>query len=134
ADVGPPVHIQSEAEQPILRDPKTGLIRRTLSPVSPDATVELLHNSLPVRRTTGLFPAHSLGTQAYVVVLAGQIELTVGKRKFVLAQGDSALFAADFEHSVRNIGSLRAEWLLVIHSPMRPVRAPTREPPLMAGR
>ncbi len=134
ADAGPPVHIQSEAEQPIFRDPKTGLVRRTLSPVSPDATVELVHNRLPVRRASGLFPAHSLGTQEHVVVLAGQIEVTVGKRRFILNQGDAAQFAADFEHSVRNVGPRRAEWLLVIHSPPRPVRAPARQPSLEAGR
>jgi Predicted transcriptional regulators len=112
---GPPIHIQSLAEQPVFRDPQTGLVRRTLSPVSPDAALEIVYNSLPGRRSTGLFPAHSLGTQEHIVVLSGAIEVQVGQRSFSLSAGDAAQFAADVEHSVRNALVRKAEWLLVIH-------------------
>jgi transcriptional regulator with XRE-family HTH domain len=115
-DVGPPVHIQTVAEQPIYQDPKSGLVRKTLSPVSPDALVEIVHNSLPPHKSTGVFPAHSMGTQEHIVVQSGKIEVTVGKRIFTLEAGDAAQFAADIEHSVRNAGVRKAEWLLVIHS------------------
>ena len=115
-DTGPPVHIQTAAEQPIYQDPKTGLVRKTLSPVSPDALVEIVHNSLPARKSTGKFPAHSLGTQEHIVVQIGKIEVTVGKRIFMLEAGDAAQFAADSEHAVRNAGTKKAEWLLVIHA------------------
>jgi len=121
-DMGPPVHIQQAAEQPIYSDPKTGLVRRTLSPVSPDALVEIVHNSLPARKTTGKFPAHALGTQEHIVVQTGKIEVTVGKRTFTLQAGDAAQFAADSEHSIRNVGTKKAEWLLVIHSLPRVTR------------
>ena len=121
-DMGPPVHIQQAAEQPIYSDPKTGLVRRTLSPVSPDALVEIVHNSLPARKTTGKFPAHALGTQEHIVVQSGKIEVTVGKRTFTLQAGDAAQFAADSEHSIRNVGTKKAEWLLVIHSLPRVTR------------
>ena len=121
-DMGPPVHIQTAAEQPAFTDPKSGLVRRTLSPVSPDAMVEIVHNSLPARKSTGKFPAHSMGTQEHVVVQVGKIEVTVGKRIFTLEAGDAAQFAADSEHSVRNAGTKKAEWLLVIHSLPRVIR------------
>jgi transcriptional regulator with XRE-family HTH domain len=121
-EMGPPVHIQVEAEQPIFKDPKTGLVRRTLSPVSPDALVEIVHNSLPARKATGKFPAHALGTQEHIVVQAGKIEVAVGKRVFMLQAGDAAQFAADSEHSVRNAGTKKAEWLLVIHSLPRVIK------------
>ena len=121
-ETGPPVHIQLAVEQPIYSDPKTGLIRRTLSPVSPDATVEIVHNSLPARESTGKFPAHALGTQEHIVVQSGKIEVAVGKRVFVLDAGDAAQFAADSEHSVRNAGTKKAEWLLVIHSLPRVIK------------
>lgn len=121
-DLGPPVHIQTAPEQPVLTDPKTGLVRRTLSPVSPDALVEIVHNSLPARKATGKFPAHSMGTQEHVVVQIGKIEVTVGKRIFTLEAGDAAQFAADSEHSVRNAGTKKAEWLLVIHSLPRVIK------------
>ena len=121
-EYGPPVHIQTSAEQPIYQDPKTGLVRRTLSPVSPDALVEIVHNSLPARKATGKFPAHSMGTQEHVVVQVGKIEVTVGKRIFMLEAGDAAQFAADSEHSVRNAGTKKAEWLLVIHSLPRVIK------------
>ena len=118
-EYGPPVHIQTLAEQPMFKDPKTGLIRRTLSPVSPDAAIEIVHNSLPAKKTTGAFPAHSVGTQEHIVVLAGKIEVTVGRRNLVLNAGDAAQFVADIEHSIKNVGTKKAEWILTIHSPPR---------------
>jgi transcriptional regulator with XRE-family HTH domain len=118
-ELGPPVHIQTLDEQPIFKDPKSGLLRRTLSPVSPDAMVEIVHNSLPTKKVAGPFPAHSTGTQEHVVVLSGKIEVQVGRRLFSLEAGDAAQFVADIEHSVKNVGTKRAEWMLVIHSPPR---------------
>jgi transcriptional regulator with XRE-family HTH domain len=118
-EFGPPVHIQTLAEQPIFKDPKTGLMRRTLSPVSPDATVEIVHNTLPAKRATGAFPPHSFGTQEHIVVLEGKIEVTVGRRSMMLSAGDAAQFGADIEHSVKNAGSKKAEWILMICSPTK---------------
>ncbi len=118
-EFGPPVHIQTEAEQPIFKDPKTGLVRRTLSPVSPDAAIEIVHNSLPAKKATGAFPSHSAGTQEHIVVLAGKIEVIVGRRTLKLSQGDAAQFVADIEHSIKNIGPRKAEWILVIFAPAR---------------
>ena len=121
-DMGPPVHIQQAAEQPFFKDPKSGLVRRTLSPVSPDAAVEIVHNTLPPRRTTPHLAAHAVGTQQHLVVLAGRIEVKSGKREFKLAAGDAAQFAGHLEHIVHNPGPRRAEWLLVIVAPPRPAR------------
>jgi transcriptional regulator with XRE-family HTH domain len=118
-ELGPPVHIQSLAEQPIFKDPKSGLLRRTLSPVSPDAMVEIVHNTLPAKKIAGPFPAHSAGTQEHAVVLSGKIEVQVGRRTFTLNAGDAAQFVADIEHSIKNVGTKKAEWMLVIHSPPR---------------
>jgi transcriptional regulator with XRE-family HTH domain len=118
-ELGPPVHIQTLAEQPIFKDPKSGLLRRTLSPVSPDAMVEIVHNALPAKKIAGPFPAHSAGTQEHVVVLSGKIEVQVGRRTFTLNAGDAAQFVADIEHSIKNVGTKKAEWMLVIHSPPR---------------
>jgi transcriptional regulator with XRE-family HTH domain len=118
-EYGPPAHIQTLAEQPIFKDPKSGLVRRTLSPVSPDALVEIVHNSLPARKTAGPFPAHSAGTQEHVVVLAGKIEVLVGRRTLILSAGDAAQFVADIEHTIKSVGTKKAEWILVIHSPPR---------------
>ena len=118
-DAGPPIHIQSAAEQPIFKDPKTGLIRRTLSPVSPDAQVEIVHNTLPAKKETGKFPSHSSGTQEHIVVLAGKIEVILGRRNFTLNAGDAAQFTADTEHSIKNLSTKKSEWFLVIHSPPR---------------
>jgi transcriptional regulator with XRE-family HTH domain len=119
-EAGPPIHIQSAAEQPTFKDPNTGLIRRTLSPVSPDAQVEIVHNTLPARKETGKFPAHNPGTQEHVVVLTGKIEVSLGRRNFTLNAGDAAQFSADTEHSVKNLSTKKSEWFLVIHSPPRP--------------
>ena len=104
-DMGPPVHIQQLAEQPIFKDPKSGLTRRTLSPVSPDALVEIVHNSLPPRKTTGHFPAHATGTQEHIVVLAGNVGIEKAAKAAGFDIGETDGLAESF---VAVIGGLMA--------------------------
>ena len=63
-----------------------------------------------------------MGTQEHVVVIAGKIEVSVGKRVFMLSTGDAAQFAAESEHSVRNSGTKKAEWILVIQALPRVIK------------
>src|SRR6476661_6023228 len=53
-------------------------------------------------------PAHAAGTHELLLVLDGQIELTVGQHADVLATGDSASFAGDLPHGYANSSAAQA--------------------------
>lgn len=46
--------------------------------------------------------AHAAGTRELLLVLAGQVELTVGQQTQLLSVGDSAQFAGDIAHGYAN--------------------------------
>jgi oxalate decarboxylase/phosphoglucose isomerase-like protein (cupin superfamily) len=55
---------------------------------------------------------HTREDEAYFV-LAGELEVTVGERTFVLRPGDTLLAPRDLPHQLRNSGSTTNHYLLV---------------------
>ena len=53
-------------------------------------------------------PAHAAGTRELLLVLDGQVEVTVGQHAEVLATGDSASFAGDLAHQYVNADPAQA--------------------------
>lgn len=47
---------------------------------------------------------HLAGSEEYITVFSGEIEITAGTEIFILKTGDSVHFMADLKHSYRNIG------------------------------
>jgi transcriptional regulator with XRE-family HTH domain len=61
---------------------------------------------------------HSAGTRELLLVLDGQLELTVGQNTEVLVTGDSASFAGDLPHGYANPGSAQvARFALTVFEP-----------------
>ena len=64
--------------------------------------------------------AHAAGTRELLLVLDGQVELTVGQHAEVLATGDSASFAGDLPHGYVNPSSAQAaRFALTVFEPVR---------------
>lgn len=57
---------------------------------------------------------HLGGSEEYITVFAGEIEITVADERICLAAGDSIHFAADVSHAYRNRGTERAELSMII--------------------
>lgn len=57
---------------------------------------------------------HMAGTEEFITVFSGKLEITVGKEVFILKAGDSIHFIADVEHSYRNIGKTKVAYHDVI--------------------
>ena len=117
SDMGPPVHIQQAAEQPIFRTRRAdwcGVRSHRLAPMHWSKLCTIVCRQ---ERRPDTSPRTRRGLRN-MVVLSGKIDVTVGKREFKLAAGDAAQFSADVEHAIHNPGPRRAEWLLVIHSPL----------------
>ncbi len=56
---------------------------------------------------------HMAGTEEYVTVFAGEVEICAGSDIFLLSAGDSLRFRAGTEHSYRNRGDCTA-WLSML--------------------
>ena len=68
---------------------------------------------------------HLTGTEEYITVFAGNVEIAAAERRFALATGDSIRFLADVPHSYRNPGTEEARLSMILYyapiSPAPPV-------------
>ncbi len=58
---------------------------------------------------------HLRGSEEYITVFAGEVEITAADESFMLAEGDSIRFRADSPHSYKNTGSTRAQLSMLIY-------------------
>ncbi|MGM9614214.1 MAG: helix-turn-helix domain-containing protein [Oscillospiraceae bacterium] len=58
---------------------------------------------------------HMAGTEEYITVFAGEVEIWAGQNAFRLAEGDSLRFKADEEHSYKNIGTVPVHLHMLIY-------------------
>lgn len=58
---------------------------------------------------------HMAGTEEYITVFEGEVEVCAGQEAFRLAKGDSLRFKADAEHSYRNIGQSTVNLSMLIY-------------------
>ena len=60
--------------------------------------------------------AHEVGTQEHLTSVSGQLEVVSGAAVQRLKSGETARYAADRPHAIRNIGKTTATaWLVVVH-------------------
>ena len=81
-----------KGERHVFRDEQTGFERHILSPISPGSAVELLFHHLPGRTRTGELPPYPAGTEKHVIMLEGQLTVTVGGSEVELREGDAMFF------------------------------------------
>ena len=58
---------------------------------------------------------HMGGTEEFLTVFSGEVEVCAGNDRFCIRTGDSLRFKADVEHSYRNVGSETATMHMIIH-------------------
>lgn len=58
---------------------------------------------------------HMAGTEEYITVFSGNVEITAAQETFRLSEGDSLRFRADTEHSYKNIGHAAASLSMLIY-------------------
>ncbi len=59
--------------------------------------------------------AHLEGTEEYITVFEGHIEIRVDNQIFVLEEGDSVSFIANAPHSYKNIGKTEAKLSMILY-------------------
>lgn len=100
----------------VMRDPETGFERQAIAPDPGGRGVELVYNVVPEGSTSGEFPPHRKGVEAYVVVERGRLRAVLGSEEHVLETGDAVYFEADVPHRFDNAGEGECGYYLVIDS------------------
>lgn len=57
---------------------------------------------------------HLNGSEEYITVFSGEVEITVAGEAFLLSKGDSLRFCANVPHAYRNVGEERSELSMLI--------------------
>ncbi|MBZ0139339.1 MAG: XRE family transcriptional regulator [Pseudorhodoplanes sp.] len=89
-------------EQPIFQVPKTGFVRRSVSPMRGSKGVDVAFNILPPGQSSGRFPPHRPGVEETLVVVKGQLTLRLDDSHYELNEGDSICYRADHTHQFDN--------------------------------
>ena len=63
---------------------------------------------------------HTAGTQDFVTVLSGRVEVVAGERATTLETDDMVHYQCDVHHSIRNCGTEPARLYMVVRFPERP--------------
>jgi quercetin dioxygenase-like cupin family protein len=64
-------------------------------------------------------PLHSHHREEVMVMLQGEIAVTIGEQETTLAAGDSVIIPAHSPHRIANSGQQAAEWLLIAPAGVR---------------
>ena len=89
---------------------------RVLSPLSMADSLELHLVTLPPGCVHASHP-HTPGTEEYLTILSGSVEVSAGDNRAQLNSGDVIAYQADVEHSLVNRGDIPVELYMVIRFP-----------------
>ena len=100
---------------PSLRNPDGSCELRILGPIELAGQFEWYTLSLQVGGALES-QAHEPGTREHLTVLSGAIEVDAGDEKRRLKHGETARYAVDRPHAIRNVGKTAASaWMVVVH-------------------
>lgn len=105
--------IARAGEQPLWRDPATGLLRTMLSPRNTDSHVEIVQVELPSGAEVDYEPVRTTYDQ-HLVILKGTLTLVEGADEFELGAGDCMHSRVDVAHKFSNRGRGACKYLVVI--------------------
>jgi quercetin dioxygenase-like cupin family protein/DNA-binding Xre family transcriptional regulator len=106
-------HAQAQSFTQLVADRK-GIHFQVLTPLEQVEELEIYLIDFQARAIIQSEP-HSEGTEEYLTVLEGQLEVWSGNRKSILNPGDFLMYHADIPHSIKNIGDGTAKIHLVVH-------------------
>ena len=109
---GPP--IARAAEQPVWRDPDTGLRRTMISPRNTGSRLELVQVELPGGAEVRYDAQHHTNYDQHVWVLRGRLTLTIEEEDIDLRAGDCIRSRVDVAAAFANRGRGACRYLVVI--------------------
>jgi transcriptional regulator with XRE-family HTH domain len=105
--------IARAGDQPVWRDPGTGLLRTMISPRNTHSRVEIVQLELPIGAEVHYEPVRNSYDQ-HLVILQGKLSLVEGADAFELHAGDCMHSRVDVAHTFANRGRSACKYLVVI--------------------
>lgn len=99
--------------QSSYRDPESGFVRRSLSPLFLDRRVDFAVNAMPPGKSA-LFPPHHRGIEEYLFVSRGELVVVVDGERFLVGQGSSLYYPGHVVHEFRNETEQPVEFYIVV--------------------
>lgn len=116
APVAPAITVVPVQATPSLRHPAGGSDLRILGPIELAGQFEWYALALQPGGALESQP-HEAGTREHLTVQAGTLEVVSGDTRQRLKAGETARYAADRPHTIRNLGKGEASaWLVVVHA------------------
>lgn len=109
-----PILVLKSGDAPPMRSADGRTESRLLSPGGSATETEVYELRL-LPRALHKSEAHSRGTTETLIVLVGNMRLTVGGAVQEIAAGDSVFFRADTDHAYENVGGREARCINIIH-------------------
>jgi transcriptional regulator with XRE-family HTH domain len=109
---GPP--IARASDQPVWRDPDTGLLRTMVSPLNTGSRTEIVHVELPNGAEVKYDALHEPHYDQHVLVLAGKLTMIFGEESYDLGAGDCVRSRFDVAHTFANRGRSTVKYLVII--------------------
>jgi transcriptional regulator with XRE-family HTH domain len=109
---GPP--IARANEQPVWRDPDTGLLRTMVSPRNTGSKMELVHVELPSGAEVQYDAMQEPHYDQHVYVLQGKLTMSYGEELFELTAGDCIRSRFDVPHGFANRSKATCKYLVAI--------------------
>ena len=115
APTGPAISVVPLQATPALRNPDGSCELRILGPIELAGQFEWY--ALTLQPGGALqSQAHESGTREHLTALSGAIELSCGEATQRLKGNETARYAADCPHAIRNVGkTIATAWLVVVH-------------------
>jgi transcriptional regulator with XRE-family HTH domain len=113
ADAPHPSRLVRRAEQPIWRDPKTGYLRRQVSPLS-DLPVQLIEVEFPPAAEVAYPAAAFAFIRQAIWVITGALEFTEGAHTHRLRAGDCLELGPAADCVFRNPGRSACRYLVAV--------------------
>lgn len=116
APTGPaPIELLPAHAAPAIRSPDGLCELRILGPIALAGRFEWYALSVQPGGTL-VSQAHERGTQEHLSATAGLLEVQAGEQLQRVRSGETARYAADQPHAIRNAGkTLASAWLVVVH-------------------
>ena len=106
--------LMRRAKQKCWIDPDTGYRRRSVSPPAEMLAAEVIEGEMPPGQEIEYSHPPRLGMEHHIVVLDGELQLTVDRTTYALQKGDCLRYRLYGANSLANQKDVPARYLLVI--------------------